>query len=43
MIADLFGDWREEMVNTLPGELRIYHTHIPEKDRKGNLNARRRL
>ncbi len=34
MIADLFGDWREEVVTALPGELRIYHTNIPAKDRK---------
>lgn len=37
MIADLFGDWREEVVTALPGELRIYHTHIPAKDRKVTL------
>lgn len=34
MIADLFGDWREEVITALPGELRIYHTAIPAKDRK---------
>lgn len=37
MIADLFGDWREEVVTALPGELRIYHTDIPAKDRKVTL------
>jgi rhamnogalacturonan endolyase len=37
MIADLFGDWREEIVTALPGELRIYHTNIPAKDRKVTL------
>lgn len=34
MIADLEGDWREEVVTCLPGELRIYHTNIPAKDRR---------
>lgn len=34
MIADLMGDWREEVVTSLPGELRIYHTPIPAADRK---------
>ncbi|PRD54237.1 silent information regulator protein Sir2 [Sphingobacterium gobiense] len=37
MIADLFGDWREEVVTALPGELRMYHTDIPAKDRKVTL------
>lgn len=34
MIADLFGDWREEIVCVLPGELRIYTTTIPAADRR---------
>lgn len=34
MIADLFGDWREEVITALPGEIRIYHTNIPAKDKK---------
>ena len=34
MMADLFGDWREELVVSLPGELRIYTTAIPAKDRR---------
>ncbi len=34
MMADLFGDWREELVTSLPGELRIYSTMIPAKDRR---------
>lgn len=34
MIADLFGDWREEVVTALPGELRVYHTNIPAKDKR---------
>lgn len=33
MMADLYGDWREELVTVLPGELRIYSTTIPAKDR----------
>jgi len=37
MIADIFGDWREEVITALPGELRIYHTNIPAKDRKVTL------
>lgn len=37
MIADLTGDWREEIVTCLPGELRIYHTNIPAKDRRVTL------
>jgi hypothetical protein len=34
MTADLFGDWREEIVTALPGELRIYSTTIPANDRR---------
>lgn len=37
LIADLHGDWREELVTTLPGELRIYNTNIPAKDRRTTL------
>ncbi|MGD9929384.1 MAG: silent information regulator protein Sir2 [Mangrovibacterium sp.] len=37
LIADVFGDWREEVITTLPGELRIYHTNIPAVDRKVTL------
>lgn len=37
MIADLYGDWREEIVTALPGELRIYTTNIPAKDRRVTL------
>lgn len=32
--ADLFGDWREEVVVSLPGEVRIYTTAIPAMDRR---------
>lgn len=28
-IADCLGDWREELITSLPGELRIYSTTIP--------------
>jgi len=34
MIADILGDWREEVVTALPGELRIYSTSIPAADRR---------
>lgn len=37
MIADLYGDWREELVTGLPGELRIYSTSIPALDRRACL------
>jgi rhamnogalacturonan endolyase len=37
MTADLFGDWREEIVTALPGELRIYSTTIPATDRRTTL------
>ena len=34
LIGDLFGDWREEVVTSVEGELRIYSTTIPAKDRR---------
>jgi rhamnogalacturonan endolyase len=34
MMADIQGDWREELITILPGELRIYSTAIPAKDRR---------
>ncbi len=37
MIADLYGDWREEIVTSLPGEIRIYTTGIPARDRRVTL------
>lgn len=37
LIADLVGDWREEIVTALPGELRIYATDIPASDRRPTL------
>ena len=35
--ADLFGDWREEIITSVPGELRIYMTSIPAGDRRVTL------
>lgn len=32
--GDLFGDWREELVTTVPGELRIYSTTVPSCSRR---------
>lgn len=32
--VDLIGDWREEVIMSLPGELRIYVTTIPAVDRR---------
>ena len=37
LIADLYGDWREEIVMSLPGELRIYTTNTPARDRRVTL------
>ncbi len=33
-VADILGDWREEIITTLPGELLIYSTAIPAQDRR---------
>jgi rhamnogalacturonan endolyase len=33
-VADVFGDWREELIMTHAGEIRIYTTTIPAKDRR---------
>ena len=33
-VADILGDWREEIITTLPGEMRIYTTTIPATDRR---------
>lgn len=35
--ADIDGDWREEIITALPGELRIYRTAIPALDRRVTL------
>lgn len=37
LTADLQGDWREEIVTALPGELRIYSTTIPAVDKRVTL------
>jgi len=37
MTADILGDWREELITTLAGELRIYTTTIPAEDRRACL------
>ncbi|HUT91844.1 MAG TPA: hypothetical protein VMY37_20285 [Thermoguttaceae bacterium] len=34
MVADLLGDWREELVTAVDGELRIYTTTIPAQTRR---------
>ena len=36
-VANVQGDWREEIITTLPGELRIYSTTIPAVDRRACL------
>jgi len=36
-VLDLFGDWREEIVAVLSGELRIYTTTIQARDRRVTL------
>jgi rhamnogalacturonan endolyase len=33
-IADVYGDWREEIITATRGELRIYSTIIPADDRR---------
>jgi rhamnogalacturonan endolyase len=33
-IADCLGDWREEVITSKPGELRIYTSMIPAKTRR---------
>lgn len=37
LIADLTGDWREEIVTAVDGELRIYGTGFPACDRRTTL------
>jgi hypothetical protein len=32
--ADVLGDWREELIVSVPGELRVYSTTIPAADRR---------
>jgi len=33
-VADVLGDWREEIITSVAGELRIYTTTIPAADRR---------
>jgi len=33
-LGDLYGDWREEIVTSTPGELRVYSTTIPATSRR---------
>ena len=33
-VVDLLGDWREEIISSVPGELRIYSTTLPAMDRR---------
>lgn len=37
IMADIEGDWREELITALPGELRIYRTSIAAVDRRVTL------
>ena len=37
LIADLMGDWREEIVTSVAGEVRIYSTTVPATDRRVSL------
>jgi rhamnogalacturonan endolyase len=32
LIGDILGDWREEVVTSVDGEIRIYSTTIPAKN-----------
>jgi len=36
-VADVLGDWREEIITSAPGEMRIYTTTIPAADRRACL------
>ena len=33
-VVDILGDWREEVISSSPGELRIYSTTLPAMDRR---------
>ncbi len=33
-VVDVIGDWREEIITCLPGELRVYTTAVPAEDRR---------
>jgi len=34
IVADIIGDWREEIVTSLPGEVRIYSTNTMADTKK---------
>jgi rhamnogalacturonan endolyase len=34
LVADVLGDWREELLVSVPGELRLYSTTLPAKSRR---------
>lgn len=36
-VADVLGDWREEVISCVPGELRVHSTTIPAADRRVTL------
>ena len=36
-VADLFGDWREEIITSVSGEIRIFTTNVKAKDRRVTL------
>jgi rhamnogalacturonan endolyase len=40
--GDILGDWREELITSVPGELRIYSTSIPATTRRTCLLQNRR-
>ncbi len=33
-MADVLGDWREELITSLPGELRVYYSNVPAASRR---------
>jgi hypothetical protein len=33
-MADVLGDWREELNTSLPGELRVYYSNVPAASRR---------
>lgn len=39
LVSDVLGDWREEVVTSVPGELRIHTTPVPAMDRRTTLLA----
>ncbi len=37
MTVDILGDWREEIITLVSGEIRVYTTTIPATDRRVSL------